>query len=114
MNQMFLELTGILIAAGVIAYILHFLKQPSIVAYIVTGLLIGPFALYHLHHAEILHSLSEIGITLLLFMVGLDLDVSELKRIGKTAVIAGVLQIIITFLAALEVCTLLRFDTVTS
>ncbi|HEX3095549.1 MAG TPA: cation:proton antiporter, partial [Patescibacteria group bacterium] len=96
MNQIFLELTGVLIVAGVIAYILHFLKQPSIIAYIITGLLIGPFALYNLHHGEILKSLSEVGITLLLFMVGLDLDVSELKRIGRTAALAGIGQVVVT------------------
>ncbi len=110
MNQMFLELTGILIAAGVIAYILHFLKQPSIIAYIITGLLIGPFSLYHLHHGEVLHSLSEVGITLLLFMVGLDLDFSQLKRIGKTALVAGVGQIIFTGALGFGITTLLGFD----
>lgn len=109
MNQMFLELTGILIAAGVIAYVLHFLKQPSIIAYIVTGLLIGPFALYHLHHGEILHSLSEIGITLLLFMVGLDLDISQLKKIGKAAVLAGIGQVLFTCGIGFVIVTLLGF-----
>ena len=106
---MFLELTGILVAAGVIAYVLHFLKQPSIIAYILTGLLIGPFALYHLHHGEILHSLSEIGITLLLFMVGLDLDISHLKRLGKTAVLAGLGQIIFTCGLGFLIVSLLGF-----
>jgi Kef-type K+ transport system membrane component KefB len=110
MNQMFLELTGILIVAGVIAYILHFLKQPSIIAYIITGLLIGPFALYHLQHAEILHSLSEVGVTLLLFMVGLDLDISQLKRIGRAAVLAGIGQVIFTCAAGLGITLLLGFN----
>lgn len=109
MNQMFLELTGILIVAGVIAYVLHFFKQPSIVAYIITGLLIGPFSLYKLQHGEILQSLSEIGITLLLFMVGLDLDVSQLKRIGKSAVVTGLAQILFTGLIAFAIVTLLGF-----
>lgn len=109
MNQMFLELTGILIAAGVIAYVLHFLKQPSIIAYIITGLLIGPFAFYRLQHGEILHSLSEIGITLLLFMVGLDLDFSQLKKIGRAAVLAGVGQVIFTCLIGFGIVSLLGF-----
>lgn len=110
MNQMFLELTGILVVAGIIAYILHFFKQPSIIAYIITGLLIGPFSLYRLHHGEILHGLSEIGITLLLFMVGLDLDITQLKKIGKTAVVAGVGQIIFTAGIGFGIVTLLGFE----
>ncbi len=96
MENIFFELRLVLAAAGVIAYILHFLKQPSIIAYILTGLLIGPLALYRLHHGEILHGLAEIGISLLLFMVGLELDISQLKRIGRAAVIAGVGQILFT------------------
>lgn len=96
MPNIFFELTLVLIAAAVISYVLHFLKQPSIIAYIITGLLIGPFALYRLHHGEILEGLAEIGITLLLFMVGLDLDISQLKRIGKAAVFAGLGQVVFT------------------
>jgi Kef-type K+ transport system membrane component KefB len=118
MNTLFLELTGILIAAGVIAYILHFLKQPSIIAYIITGLLIGPFAVQKLfgefstagfHNGEVLHGLAEIGITLLLFMVGLDLDISQLKRIGKAAVLAGIGQVIFTCAIGFGIVTLLGF-----
>jgi Kef-type K+ transport system membrane component KefB len=110
MNEMFLELTGILIVAGLIAYALHFLKQPSIIAYIITGLLIGPFSLYHLQHAEVLRSLSEVGITLLLFMIGLDLDISQLKRIGKTAIIAGLGQIIFTCAIGFGIVSLLGYS----
>ncbi|MEZ4180239.1 MAG: cation:proton antiporter [Candidatus Doudnabacteria bacterium] len=97
MNNLFSELTIILIGAGLITFLIRILKQPSIIAYIITGLIIGPLGIYQLHHGEIIQSLSEIGITLLLFMVGLDLDVSQLKRIGKAAVIAGLSQIIMTF-----------------
>lgn len=114
MNPLFLELTGILVAAGLISYILHFFKQPSIIAYIVTGLLIGPFALYRLHHGEILHGLADIGITLLLFMVGLDLDISQLKKIGKAAAVAGIAQIIFTFGLGFGIVSLLGFAPLTA
>lgn len=110
MNPLFLELTGILIVAGLIAYVLNFLKQPSIIAYIVTGLLIGPFALYRLHHGEILHGLAEIGITLLLFMVGLDLDISQLKKIGKAAVLAGLGQVIFTASIGFGIVSMLGYE----
>lgn len=112
MENIFFELTFVLIAAGAIAYILHFFKQPSIIAYIITGLLIGPLALYKLHHGEVLHGLAEIGITLLLFMVGLDLDISQLKRIGKAAVIAGVGQVIFTASIGFGIATFLGLDTI--
>ncbi|HMR55005.1 MAG TPA: cation:proton antiporter [Candidatus Doudnabacteria bacterium] len=110
MENIFFELTLVLAAAGVIAYILHFLKQPSIIAYIITGLLIGPLALYRLHNGDVLHGLAEIGITLLLFMVGLDLDISQLKRIGRAAVIAGLGQVIFTASIGYGIATLLGLN----
>lgn len=114
MDNIFIELALVLTAAGVIAYILHFFKQPSIIAYIITGLLIGPLGLYQLHHGEILHGLSDIGITLLLFMVGLDLDISQLKRIGKAAVYAGIGQIVFTCLAGFGLVWLLGINSVSA
>ncbi len=114
MNNIFIELALVLTAAGVIAYILHFFKQPSIIAYILTGLLIGPLGFYQLHHGEILHGLSDIGITLLLFMVGLDLDISQLKRIGRAAVYAGIGQVVFTCLAGFCLVWLLGVNSVSA
>lgn len=99
-------------AAGIIAYVLHFFKQPSIIAYILTGLLIGPFAFYHIQNGEILHGLSDVGITLLLFMVGLDLDISQLKRIGKSAVLAGLGQVIFTAAIGFVIAVFLGMDVI--
>lgn len=110
--SIFGELTAILIGAGVIAYLVHFLKQPSIIAYIIAGLIIGPLGFYQLAHGEIVHGLSEIGITLLLFMVGLDLDISQLKKIGKAAVLAGLGQVIFTAGIGFALIKLLGFETV--
>ncbi len=109
MNNLFIELAVVMAGAGIIAYFMRFLKQPSIIAYIVAGLLIGPLGLFQIHHGEIFSGLSEIGITLLLFMVGLDLDVSQLKRIGKSAVLVGIGQIIFTCLSAFVLLNLIGF-----
>lgn len=111
MNNIFYELTLVLIGAGIIAYVLHFLKQPSIIAYIIAGLMIGPIGIYKMHNGEILHGLAEVGITLLLFMVGLDLDLSQLKRIGKAAIYTGLGQVVFTCLIGLGIIKLLGFDT---
>ncbi len=96
MNNIFFELTLVLIIAGGIATAISFLKQPAIIAYILTGLLIGPLGYYHLNHGDALSGLAQIGITLLLFMVGLELDVGQLRKIGPTALIAGLGQVFIS------------------
>src|SRR5690348_2022493 len=111
MNYIFFELTAVLVVAGVLSYLLHFFKQPSIIAYIITGLLIGPLSFYHLQHVEILHGLADIGITLLLFTVGLDLDISQLKRIGKASTLAALLQIVISTALGFGLAKWLGFST---
>jgi Kef-type K+ transport system membrane component KefB len=101
MNAVFLELTVVLILAGAIAVLVSFLRQPSIIAYIIAGLIIGPFGYNKLQQGELLNGLAEIGITLLLFMIGLELDFSQLKRIGKTVIGVGIAQVILTTLGVL-------------
>src|SRR5262249_18575161 len=96
MENLFLELAIVLVLAGGCALIMHYLRQPSVVAYIVAGLILGPLGYWRLNQGEALHALSEIGITLLLFMVGLELDIAELKKIGRKALAAGVFQVLAT------------------
>lgn len=96
MNNLFFELTTILILAGLVSFLVSLLRQPSIVGYILTGLIVGPLGFYHIQQGDVFSALAEIGITLLLFMVGLQLDVSQLKRIGRTALFVGLGQIIFT------------------
>ena len=114
MNGVFVELTIIFILAGTIAVIVSFLKQPSIIAYIITGLIVGPFGYYKLHQGELLGGLAEIGITLLLFMVGLELDLKQLRRLGKTALTVGISQVFITTLIGFGISKLLGFQTTAS
>jgi Kef-type K+ transport system membrane component KefB len=96
MHNLFYELTLVCILAGGIAVVTSFFKQPTILAYIATGLLLGPLGYYNLQHSEIFTGLSEIGVTLLLFLIGLELDVSELKKMGPRAVVVGVGQVLLT------------------
>jgi Kef-type K+ transport system membrane component KefB len=88
MHSIFFELTLVLILAGTLAYVMNFLRQPSIVAYIAAGLIIGPLGAVQIKQAAVFHDLSQIGITLLLFMVGLEMDFGQVKKLGKTTLIA--------------------------
>ncbi len=96
MNNLFFELTTVLILAGLVSFLVSLLKQPSIIAYILTGVIIGPLGYYRLQQGDVFSALAEIGITLLLFMVGMQLDIGQLKRLGKTALLVGLGQIIFT------------------
>lgn len=61
-----------------------------------------------------MNSLASIGITLLLFMIGLELKLSELKSLGKNILIAGVMQIVLTSIVGFGISLLLGFETITS
>lgn len=100
MNNIFLELTVLLITAGAISVIVSMLKQPSIIAYLLTGILIGTFGVNLMPHNDILQGLSQVGVTLLLFMIGLELDLGQLKALGRHAIVAGVVQVTVTMLLA--------------
>lgn len=114
MDHVFFELALVMILAGGISVIVSLLKQPSILAYIITGLIIGPLGYYQLHQGEVLQSLSEIGITLLLFTVGLELDITQLRLLGKQVILAGLGQIFLTSIAGFGISYLLGFDATTS
>src|SRR5437762_3397302 len=114
MNQLFIEFAVILIFAGAVSFLVSLLKQPSIMAYIITGLLVGPFGYYQLQRSDVFSALAQIGITPLLFMVGMQLDIGQLKKIGRTALLVGLGQIFFTTLIGYYILRLLGFAEITS
>jgi Kef-type K+ transport system membrane component KefB/voltage-gated potassium channel Kch len=85
-----------ILAATVLAYLAYLLKQPLLLAYIAAGAAIGPrFGFGWVQSREDIRIISEIGLILLLFMIGLELDLKKLKASGKSLVTAGILQFIL-------------------
>jgi Kef-type K+ transport system membrane component KefB len=85
-----------IIAATVLAYLAHLLKQPLLLAYIATGAAIGPqFGFGWVQSQEDIRIIAEIGLILLLFMIGLELDLKKLKAAGKSLITTGVSQFIL-------------------
>jgi len=93
--------TGMLLV-GRIAHI------PPILGFILAGLLLGPVAGV-LGHSESLDLFAELGIALLLFVVGLELSVAKIRSIGRTAVVGGLLQVGLTFGLGLGLALALGF-----
>jgi Kef-type K+ transport system membrane component KefB len=110
MNEMFFQLSAIVVIAAIISILFRLIKQPTILAYIFTGVLITAFGLFPESNQDALHSLSKIGITLLLFMLGLEIQISELRSVGKTALITGIGQIVFTSAIGFVLCRLLGFS----
>lgn len=114
MEKIFFEITVVILFSAVLSLIFRFLRQPSILAFIATGIILGPLGPFQFQTDDLMKSMASIGITLLLFMIGLELKVSELKSVGKTALIAGGLQILATSVFSFALSTLLGFSSVSS
>jgi len=114
MGNIFLDLTVIICIAAFFSLVFRFFKQPEILAYIVTGVLIASFHFFKAGSQDALQTMSQVGVTLLLFMVGLEIRVSELFSIGKSLVIASIGQVAITFVTGFLLSSFFKFDMLTS
>ncbi|PID32017.1 hypothetical protein CR970_02740 [Candidatus Saccharibacteria bacterium] len=85
----FSELSQVIIVTVAVSLVMRLLRQPLILGYILAGLLVGPSFLNLIHHVEMFETFSSIGIALLLFIIGMGMNVSELKRLGKPVLIAA-------------------------
>lgn len=92
--------TGIVVAvilAAVCGIIAHILKQPTLLGFIAAGLAVGIFGGIAQFNVEVIDSLSSLGIAFLLFLVGLDMDLRDLRHVGIHALVVGVGQVLVTF-----------------
>lgn len=96
MNNIFIQLAIILSLASALGFITYKLKLPLLIAYLLGGLLLSLLATFDVSKSLALSFLPDIGIAFVLFLVGMELDLRELKSFGKQILTAGILQVIIT------------------
>lgn len=90
------ELVAILAAIVLLGIAGTRLRQPLLVIFIAAGIVVGPSGLNWVRSTEEIHMLAEIGLALLLFVVGLKLDPKLIKTTGAAAITAGLAQVIVT------------------
>jgi len=112
--DIYIELSLIVVLATVIALVMKLFKQPLIVGYIATGILVGPYALNILHSKDEIELFSKIGVSILLFIVGLSLNPDVVKEVGKTSLITGLGQVVFTSFFGYLIMVGLGYNTVTS
>src|SRR3989338_4214394 len=114
MENIFLQISiALLIVLGV-SFVMRILKQPLIIGYILSGIIIGPFLFNLLPHKETLEVFSQFGIAFLLFIVGIHLNPKTIKEVGKISLITGIGQVIFTSIIGYFICILFGFSTVTA
>ena len=93
---------------------MRILRQPLIIGYILSGVLIGPFFFDVLQNNETVGAFSEIGIAFLLFIVGLNLSPKVVKEVGKISFITGIGQIVFTSFFGYFIAILFGFSSISS
>jgi Kef-type K+ transport system membrane component KefB len=107
----FAEIALILLLAAAVGGLAQLLRQPLIVAYIAVGILVGP-GLGIVTATEQVALLAEVGIAILLFLVGLKLDLHLIRTTGPVALVTGLAQVVFTSTVGFGIAVALGFDTV--
>ncbi|MFT4532565.1 MAG: Kef-type K+ transport system membrane component KefB [Candidatus Saccharimonadales bacterium] len=113
-HELFKQLSLIIAIGTTVALIMRLLRQPLIIGHILTGLIVGPTILGLVHDSESLTVFSDMGIALLLFLVGLGLNPKIIKEVGKVALFTGVGQVLFTTTIGFFLVSLLKPDLTTT
>jgi Kef-type K+ transport system membrane component KefB len=110
-ENIFLQISLLLAVTVSVAFLIRLLRQPLMVAYIVAGILCGPMFFNIVHGGkETFEAFAQFGVVLLLFILGLSLNFNYLKKIGRTALFAGIGQVLFTFIFGLFILLGLNFS----
>lgn len=100
MENIFSGLSLIIAIGAVVALVMRIIGQPLIIGHILTGIIVGPAVLQVLDSPQSLTVFGDIGIALLLFIIGLGMNPREVKEVGKPSIYTAVAEIVITTLVA--------------
>jgi CPA2 family monovalent cation:H+ antiporter-2 len=102
----------VIAAAALLVFVMQRLRQSSIVAHLLLGIVVGPHALDLVPSSATVREMAEIGVVLLLFFIGLEFHVAALKRMAKVALLGTLLQMALTTAAVAALSRALGFTAV--
>ncbi|BAY40766.1 putative potassium efflux transporter [Nostoc sp. NIES-2111] len=104
-QSLILDMTTVLGTSALGGYLANRLRQPVLLGYLITGLLVGPYGFKLLSDVPRIQSLASIGVAFLLFALGVEFSLTELKRVKDIAIKGSLLQIGLTtaFVASLTI-----------
>jgi Kef-type K+ transport system membrane component KefB len=114
MDYHYYEFSALLLASTLVGMVAVRLKQPLIVAFILVGIVVGPSFLDMLSGAQHISLLAEVGVTILLFVVGLKLDMHLVRHLGMVALATGLGQLLFTIVLGFAIGLGLGFDWVSA
>jgi monovalent cation:H+ antiporter-2, CPA2 family len=101
-----------MIIAAVMLIITYKLRQPMVIGYILAGMVIGPYTppFRLIQNVETVNVFAELGIIMLLFVIGTEFPIAKLKSVGKTSVIVGVPESLGTLIIVFFIAQTLGFS----
>lgn len=109
MDNVFIQFATVLSLASLLGYLVFKLKLPLVVAYLLTGVLLSIVSVFDIHSSGVFTVLPEVGIAFVLFLIGMELDLREIKALGKPIVLASIGQIVLSTLAGFAIAGALGF-----
>lgn len=102
----------IMVIAAIMLFITHKLKQSMVIGYLLAGMIIGPYTppFSLIQNVETVNVFAELGIIMLLFVIGIEFPIAKLKQIGKISMIVGLTESIGTLLITFFVAQNLGFS----
>ena len=113
-SEIFIGISIMIVVATVIAGLMKLLKQPLIIGYILTGIILSPYFSGLVSSTETIALFSQMGIAFLLFIVGLNLRPQVIREVGKVSIITGVGQVVFTSLIGFFISRVIGFSVLTS
>ena len=113
-ESVFNEIAALLVLAAGVGFLGVALRQPLIVSFIAVGILAGPSVLGIARSPEPIDLLADLGIAVLLFLVGIKLDLKLIRTMGTVSLATGLGQVLFTSVGGFLLCLALGLDTVTS
>jgi Kef-type K+ transport system membrane component KefB len=111
-EHLLLVLVAVIVATKVIGALAQRVGQPAVLGELLAGVLLGGSVLGLLDPADpVVHALSELGVLILLFQIGLHTDLRSLAKVGSTALVAGTVGVALPFIGGFGVATMMGVDT---
>lgn len=99
-HSVLVDLFVLFAAAKVAGELFEHVRQPAVVGELLAGILVGPFVLGWVDAgAPVLDVVAQLGVVILLFTVGLETSVADLRRVGRSALLVGVFGVALPFAA---------------
>lgn len=114
MSNIFLQLALVLSLSCAFGFLMFRLKLPLVAAYLLAGVLLALLSQFDLHSLNIFSFLPELGVAFVLFLIGMELDLREIKALGKPIIMASLTQIAISTFAVYSIAGLLGFNSTAS